>query len=258
MYISAHEQKEEKDRKLAAWIGTILFHAILLLLFLMVSWVEPDPLPEPPALEVVEFDFTGGGGSEGGLAANSASEATESSATEVQDDFATENESEVTVPPKNNATKPVKTDPKPKTEPQPNPNALFGGNNNGNSQTGNSIGSNNGNGNGGTGNGTGNSGNGSGNGPYKGSGLGMNGRTQVASPKPANPNYETGKLYFAIWVNRDGVVTRCQFDQAKSTANDAALIESCKKELIGKQIVNADEHAAVEQKGVYVFEFNVQ
>lgn len=248
------DQKDEKDRKRAAMVGTGTFHALLLLVFLMVSWTEPDPLPKPEPVEFIEFDYTGGSGSSGGSAAPNEASVPESNAA-TEEDLLTEEESEVVAPPKTNSTKPTNNTTKP-SEPKPNQNALFGGNSNGNSTNGNSVGNNNGNGNGENGNSTGNN-TGDG-GLFKGTGAGIKGRQQVAFPKPPNPNYENGKIFFYIWVNKSGVVTRLQLDQAKSTANDAALIEACKKELLNKQIVNADATADAEQKGVYVFEFKVQ
>lgn len=246
------DKTDEKDRKRVALFGTGIFHGLLLLLFLMVSWTEPDPLPEPDPIEFVEFDFSGGSGSAGGSSAAANPTVTENSSAVVPENLATEAESEVVVPPKNNVvkTKPTVTN----SEPKPNPNALFGGNSNGNSTSGNSVGNNVGDGNGQSGNSTGTS-NGNGTGPVKGNGASISGRIQTGFPKPANPNFESGKLFFFIWVNKAGYVTRLQLDQARSTANDAALIEACKAELLNKKIVNEDPTADAEQKGVYVFEF---
>lgn len=244
---------KDKKRKRGAMYFTAFFHAVLMLVFLLVSWKEPFPLPEPKS---VEIEFIGGSGSSGG----SSSPAAETTPTEVNntpENLLTETESEVEVPknPTNVTTNQSNTRPNP-TETQPNPNSLFGGMS-GNGEKGNSTGTSTGNGEGGSGNGN-STGDGSGEGVFKGPGVSMKGRKQVASPTPENPNFERGKVFFTIYVNRSGVVTKAIFDAANSTTNDPDLIASCKKELIGKQIVNADANAAEEQKGSYMFEFNIR
>ncbi|MBX7095210.1 MAG: hypothetical protein K1X56_10830 [Flavobacteriales bacterium] len=242
------QEENEKKRKRGAIMFTTVFHALLMVVFLLVSWKEPFPLPEPIP---VEIEFIGGAGMEGGSPANAVS-STEEQPTEKLN---TQDDSEVEVP-KGNSTvvnnNTTSSNATTNNTQSVNQNALFGGGN-GNGEKGNSIGNGTGDGNT-TGTSPGN-GNGDGTGLATGPGVSMNGRRQVASPKPENPEFERGRVVFTIYVNRKGIVTRAVFDAARSTTNDSKLVSNCKAKLVGSQIVNEDQNAAEEQRGSYVFEF---
>ena len=246
----AQEKEKDKKRKRNAWTAAFIFHAGLLIAFFLISWKEPNPLPEPIPLEVLEFE--GGGGDQGGAPAESSESTSEESSPE-ESQPVDDKESEVEVPKNpNTSVKPNNTNTTPTEEKSNNP---FTGNNGGGSSTGGNLGGGTGN-NPGTGGGL-NGGNGPGNGQGNGPGLAISGRKQVGKPEnPGNPNRERGTIVMNIWVNKKGIVTRAEYNADKSTASDVSLIKNCKAKLEGMQIVNEDEAAAESQKGSYTFIFN--
>ncbi len=251
------EHQNEKRRKTGAWIFAGIFHALLLLLFFLVSWTEPDPLPIEKVIEI-EFD-EGTTGSSGGSSSQSAARPQEETPLTPSEKVNTQNESPVFTP-NNNQTKPVSTN-KPNTtnttnpvntEPKPNTNALFGG------MTGNGNGNGEGDGDGdksgtGLGNKPGNGNNGAGN---SGTGLNLRGRKLLNKPIPNNPTNERGKVVLNIWVNPDGWVTRANVNTALSTTTNPTLVALCIEEIKKKQLCYADESFSDEVKGTYTFNFD--
>lgn len=253
------EQQNENKRKTGAWIFTGIFHALICLLFFLVSWTEPDPLPIEKIIEI-EFDEGTTGSSGGTNSTQSNANIQPQTPLSPSEKVSTQNESPVITPnnnnPTTNTTKPITANTTKPTntnaEPKPNTNALFGGmsgNGNGNGE-GSGEGDNSGTG---LGNKPGNGNNGSGN---SGTGLNLRGRKLLNKPIPNNPTNERGKVVLNIWVNPDGWVTRANLNTAQSTTTNPTLVALCIEEIKKKQLCYADESFSEEVKGTYTFNFD--
>ena len=142
-----------------------------------------------------------------------------------------------------------------KKEPEINKNALFPGKRNQNSGIG-SQGQSTGTGDQGKPNGTLTStnydGNGGGNGNYS-----LAGRTKVRIPEPIYKSNKQGRVIIQIWVNRDGKVTRAEYQPKGSNTPDGNLINKA-KEAAMKASFNPDPNAPEEQKGTITYNFVIQ
>lgn len=144
----------------------------------------------------------------------------------------------------------------PKTEepktPEINTRALFSGNRNKNTGSG-SQGVSEGNGDQGKPNGTLTStnydGNGGGNGNYS-----LAGRTKVHIPLPSYKSNVQGRVIIQIWVNRDGKVTRAEFQPKGSSTTNGNLVNKAREAAL-KASFNPDPSAPEEQKGTITYLF---
>ena len=141
-----------------------------------------------------------------------------------------------------------------KKEPEINKNALFPGKRNQNSGSG-SQGQSTGTGDQGKPNGTPNSnnytGNGGGNGNYS-----LAGRSSVALPRPEYSSNEQGTVVIQIWVDRQGKVTRVEYQPKGSNTSNGYLVEQAKS-AARKARFNADPAAPEEQKGTITYIFKI-
>lgn len=139
-------------------------------------------------------------------------------------------------------------------EPEINKNALFTGRRNQSSGTG-SQGESTGSGDQGKANGTPNSnnytGNGGGNGNYS-----LAGRSSVALPRPDYKSNDQGTVVVQIWVDRNGNVTRAQYQPKGSNTSNGYLVNQAIA-AAKRARFNADPAAPEEQKGTITYIFKI-
>ena len=92
-------------------------------------------------------------------------------------------------------------------------------------------------------------GNGGGNGNYS-----LAGRTKVYIPLPTYKSNEQGRVIIQIWVNREGRVTRAEFQPKGSSTTNGNLVNKA-KEAAMKASFNPDPSAPEEQKGTITYLF---
>lgn len=249
--------------------GTIVFHALLLAVLLLMALRTPLPLPEEAGVEVnIGNSDEGMGMIQPEQMAAAAQNAAPSASQPSKDDIVTDNNEEAPAiePVKKVTPKPSeKPQPKPATKPAPqpapqpvvNPNALYkgkpGSNTGGGNQgiTGNP-------GDQGKPNGTPGANNYDGNG---GSGSGVSfdlaGRSKRQIPKPSNNFTERGIVVVTIFVNRNGDVTRV-ISGAKGTTTANLELRRLAEQAARLAKFSPKEDAPEEQKGTitYIFELN--
>ncbi|MBL7980497.1 MAG: hypothetical protein JNL52_01675 [Flavobacteriales bacterium] len=240
-------EQREKDKRISA-ILTILFHALLVILFLYFGLQQPNPLPEEQGIEL-SFEDAGGltGGNPDPNPGSPQESATPVTAPSQPEDVATDDASEVEMP------KPVKPQPKPpKPEtpkpPKPNPNALFNPSTNpstnpttgppgGNKEPGTQPG-------------------GGGIGDFSGKGFNgrLVGRGFMKGPSITEKPNEGGKVALDIFVDRNGKVTRVAFNLDRSTTTSQVLFNLAKKAAL-QCTFSAKPDGPAEQKGEMTFVF---
>lgn len=154
-----------------------------------------------------------------------------------------------------NTVKPTPEQPKVENiKPEINRNALFTGRRNQQSGTG-SQGVTQGSGDQGSPNGSPNSNNYSGNG-----GNGMNfslaGRSNVTLPRPNYSSNEQGTVVIQIWVDRDGKVTRAEYQPKGSSTSNGYLVSQARAAALRARF-NADPNAPDEQRGTITYIFKI-
>lgn len=252
---------QEKDSR-AGLIGTIVFHAILLLLIIFFGLTYQDPAPINESAMLIEFGNAGGGSSSSQVAASESSsenesstnnlEATENVTANAPENIQTQNTTEaveVNAASSNNSTTET-------TEPEQVmsenlSNVMNALNNANSSSTSNSESSstNNGDGNS-TGNGTGT---GPGNGAGEGPGWDLTGRGKVSLTTPKNPTQEDGTVIVDIVVDNKGNVIKATPGSRGSTTTNATLYKMAKDAALkAKFTVKA---GAPDQKGKMTFVF---
>jgi len=240
-------EQREKDKRISA-ILTIVFHALLVILFLYFGLHQPNPLPEEQGIELA-FEDAGGlsGGDPDPNPGSPQESATPVTSPSQPEDVATDDASEVEMP------KPVKPQPKPpKPEtpkpPKPNPNALFNPSTNptttpttgppgGNKEPGTDPG-------------------GGGIGDFSGKGFNgrLSGRGFMKGPSITEKPNEGGKVALDIFVDRNGKVTRVAFNLDRSTTTSQVLFNLAKKAAL-QCTFTAKPDGPAEQKGEMTFVF---
>jgi protein TonB len=220
---------ETKKDRIKGIIGTILFHVIVLAVFMLAGFRTPLPLPEEIGVEIQGGSSLGSGDNIEMDAAASAKQLNTSS--NAINNYATQNNEESYNIKKNND---VETNKNATEEEKPKKwvpdGSLLGKNDgstnsSGNGSWGNSQGS-------GAGN---NPGDGKGTGVGAGTGVGfdLNGRTASYLPEPSKNFSETGVIVVTIWVDRNGNVTRTSAGARGSTSTSEKLrklaLEAAKK-----------------------------
>ncbi len=239
--------------------GTVLFHSVLLAIFLLVGFKTP--YPPPPKEEVIEVELGGGGGGGGGSDNSAEPLVTKDTplADDISEDDLTTNEKTETVKvTKNNVVKIKKVE---KTEPEVNPLALYKKNSK-NNGTGGGQGSGTGTGSGsGTGPGSGSgsggghgSGVGTGTGPGSGPSVSLDGRSAKYLHKPDNNFTEQGNVVVNIWVNQNGDVTRAEAGAKGTTTTNTQLWKLATSSALKTKFFSKKE-ASVEQKGSITYHF---
>lgn len=149
-------------------------------------------------------------------------------------------------------TEQPKVEPK---EPEINKNALFPGKRNQQSGDG-SQGQSTGTGDQGKPNGTPNSNNYNGNGGGNGTNFSLAGRSSVKLPRPEYSSNNQGTVVIQIWVDRQGKVTRVEYQPKGSNTQDGYLVNQAKAAARQARF-NADPAAPEEQKGTITYIFKI-
>ena len=241
------ELKQEAHDRRVGVIVTVVFHILLLILFLYVGLTQPDPLPQEQGIELA---FEDAGGLTGGSISTSPAESTPPPAPavaqpEAPEPVATDEASDVAVP------KAVK--PKPRPEPakpqprKPDPNSLFSPSSAPSSSS--SSGQNGGGppsstpGDGGSGN-------------FKGKAFEgrLAGRGLMRGPNLSEKPTEAGKVALDIFVDRTGHVTHVAFNLDRSTTTSQTLFNLAKKAAL-QCTFSPKPDGPAEQKGDMTFIF---
>lgn len=267
----------EKD-KIKGIIGTIIFHAILVLALIWLALTTPLPLPSEGGVEVNLGNSDEGMGTIQPLELDAAAApAPPPARTEPSDEMLTQDieEAPVIEPKKEVKPKPIeRPEPKPvvKQEPTPvpppkvNPKALFPGK----STTGSNTGQ--GGNEGTTGqpgdqgkvfgdpnakgyDGTGGSGGGPG-GVGGGTSFSLAGRSVRSLPAPTRNFSNEGTVVVSIWVNRAGHVTRA-VSGAKGTTTSNTQLHQLAKTAAEKARFDPKSDAPEEQKGTITYHFDL-
>ncbi|MHC1775928.1 MAG: TonB family protein [Lentimicrobium sp.] len=260
--------KTDRDN-IKGLIGTIVFHALLLLGLVLMALKTPLPLPEEAGVEVnLGNSDDGMGDIQPQELAAGALATSPSNTPNTKEDLVTDDSEETP------AIAPVKKDkpviiekpetkpsskPTPKTDPQPvvNPNAIYKGKQ-GSTSGGGNQGITGKPGDQGKPNGTPGSENYDGTGGSSGGvSFDLAGRSKREIPRPSNNFSERGTVVVTIFVNRAGVVTRVIPGAKGSTTSDSKLLQLAKDAAL-KARFSPKEDAAEEQKGTitYIFELN--
>ena len=241
--------------KIISGVCTAVIMLLVALVLISFGYNPPDPPIPEEGVEVNLGDSDFGRGDDPQPAMSSATQlfttpARDNLATQIAEPTpslsATQNPSPTVTP------KPTEqTTEQPKT-PEINTRALFSGNRNKNNGSG-SQGVSEGTGDQGKPNGTPTStnydGNGGGNGNYS-----LAGRTKVYIPLPTYKSNEQGRVIIQIWVNREGKVTRAEFQPKGSSTTNGNLVNKA-KEAAMKASFNPDPNAPEEQKGTITYLF---
>lgn len=264
--------QSEKSRRKKALVGTVVFHVVLLVLFMFTGLSQPDPLPEEIGVEIslANFgdSFTGQGEEEPEtVAPKTAASApvqpvvseTPVKSADPQDEVATESDSDLSVKEKSEEKKktesPVKEEVK-KEEPTPKPTvntkALYPGKKatTENTQTGGSQGDKGGEGNVGSAEGKkeGKGVLGGGQGSWE-----LSGRSLLEGARIDDTD-EEGTVVLNIWVDRYGKVLRTTPNLSLSTTTSQKLFDKAQAAAM-KTRYSQKGDAAAEQKGLMTFRF---
>lgn len=249
--MSAISIDQQKNDKRTSAIVTIVFHVLLILLFLFVGLQQPNPLPKDETIELVMEDMGGGGGSIAADTPGNPQPTPSAAPAPVEpDEVATEDESPVVVP------KPVKPKPKPNPKPaepkppKPNPNALFtpsatapttqtgppGGGPPGPTPGAGGIGS------------------------FHGSGFEgrLDGRGLARTPNFGNDNTESGKVAVDIRVDPTGKVIYAKGRIGSPTTTTSSQLHALAVAYAKQFNFSATPGASNDQAGFIVFDFRLQ
>ena len=236
-----------KKNNTRAIIGTVLFHALLLVCFIFFGFSTPLPLPKEIGVEVnLGYSDDGTGDIEPiDPVSNNAS----LTKPDNRDDYITQNTEEAVSLNKNdNKTNKTETE-----EFKVNQNALYNGNKNnkGGSQgiTGKEGNQGNPNGNPNSGNYNGNSPSGKGGPSYK-----LTGRNSKSLPKPNYNLTEEGIVVVEIWVDKLGNVTKTNAGARGTTTTDQQLWKLAVEAALRSKF-DAKASAPEEQKGTITYNF---
>ena len=245
---------EKKDRGLAI-AGTIIVHALIVLVLFLMAFRTPLPLPGEEGVEVdLGMMDQGMGNIQPEKPAIPVAAQPEQQPSQSKEEIVTQNDEEAPALEKPKTTKPKK-ETKPAEEPKPkvNDRALFKGNNN--PQAGGSEGITgqpgdqgkpNGlagikkyDGNGGKGNGT---------------GYDLGGRGAKSLHRPNDDFSEEGIIVVDIWVNRQGKVTRAEVATTGTTLINSDMRNKAKQAAL-RSTFASDPDAPEEQHGTITYTF---
>lgn len=266
--------QSEKNRRKKALLGTVVFHVLLLVLFMFTGLTQPDPIPEEIGVEIslanIGDSYTGSGETEPTEvappsnspaptqpvvqpAAESTPEPAEEVVSDVNSDVSVKKPTETEAKkPKKKPVEEVKT-PEPAPKPTVNTKALYPGSKPSTDPAQTSGGSQ------GNKGGEGNMGSLEGKKEGKGAlggGQGsweLSGRSLLEGARIDDTD-EEGIVVLNIWVDRYGKVQRTTPNLSKSTTTSQKLFEKAKKAaMLTRYSPKGD--AAVEQKGLMTFKF---
>lgn len=245
---------EKKDRSIAA-VGTVIVHALIVLVLFLMAFRTPLPLPGEEGVEVdLGMMDQGMGNIQPEKPAIPMASQPEQKPSQSKEDIATQDNDEAPALEKPKTTKP-KQDPKPVEQPKPtaNPRAMYQGSNN--PQAGGSEGITgqpgdqgkpNGlagvrqyDGNGGQGNGT---------------GYDLGGRGAKSLHRPNDDFSEEGIVVVEICVNPAGKVTRAEIKQKGTTIINAEMRQKAIQAAL-RSTFAADPNAPDEQRGTITYTF---
>ena len=245
--------KEKKDKGIAI-LGTIVFHALAVLVLLLMAFRTPLPLPGEEGVEVDLGMMDQGMGNiqpEKPTIPQAAQPQQQTSKT--KEDLVTQNDDEAPAIEKPKNTKPKQEKPAEEPKPTVNQRALFKGNNN--PQSGGSEGitgqpGDQGNPNGLAGikkyDGQGGKGN--------GTGYDLGGRGAKSLHRPNDDFSEEGIVVVDIWVNRQGKVTRAEVATKGTTVINSDMRQKAIQAAL-RSSFTADPNAPEEQHGTITYTF---
>lgn len=245
--------KEKKDKGIAV-AGTIVVHALALLILFLVAFRTPLPLPGEEGVEVdLGMMNQGMGNIQPEKPAIPQSYTPPKESQKAEDDLATQTDDEAPAIEKPKTPKPKEEKPAEEPKPTINQRALFKGNNN--PQAGGSEGitgqpGDQGNpnglagvrqyeGNGGRGNGT---------------GYDLGGRGAKSLHRPNDDFSEEGIIVVNIWVNRAGQVTRAEVANKGTTLINSEMRQKAKQAALRSSFAS-DPDAPEEQHGTITYTF---
>lgn len=242
--------------KIISGICTAVIMAIVALVLLSFGYDPPDPPIPEEGVEVNLGDSDFGSGDDPKPSSTASSYAPPAAQNQVATQQAEPTPSLDASTVQGNTVNPAVTE-QPTVEnkePEINKNALFTGRRNQSSGTG-SQGQSTGTGDQGKPNGTPNSnnytGNGGGNGNYS-----LAGRSSVALPRPDYKSNDQGTVVVQIWVDRNGNVTRAEYQPKGSNTSNGYLVNQAIA-AAKRARFNADPAAPEEQKGTITYIFKI-
>ena len=247
------ESKEKKDKGIAI-VGTIVVHALVVLVLFLMAFRTPLPLPGEEGVEVdLGMMDQGMGNIQPEKPAIPMASQPQKQPSQAKEDIVTHNDDEAPSLEKPKSTKPKQEKPAEEPKPTVNQRALFKGNNN--PQSGGSEGitgqpGDQGNpnglagikqyeGNGGKGNGT---------------GYDLGGRGAKTLHRPNDDFVEEGIVVVDIWVNPAGKVTRAEIKQKGTTVINSEMREKARQAALRSTFI-ADPNAPNEQRGTITYTF---
>lgn len=243
--------KEENNRAVAI-VGTVLFHALLLMAFLLFALSTPLPLPGEEGVEV-NLGYTDEGAGISQQPASQPAPAPRPEPTPQKEELVTQKTEETAAIP---AQKEKITQPKPKPEPpkKGNPQHLYKRSTPDN-QNGQGDGAGTQPGDQGKPDGSQNSQSQEGlGGAGEGISANLTGRTATHLPEPEYLSREQGKVVVSIWVDNDGRVVRAQAGAQGTTTTDPVLRKAA-EEAARKARFTANPNAPDEQRGFITYIF---
>lgn len=245
--------KEKKDKSIAV-AGTILFHALAVLILFLMAFRTPLPLPGEEGVEVdLGMMDQGMGNIQPEKPAIPMAAQPQQQTNKNEEDIVTQNDDEAPAIEKPKNTKPKQEKPAEEPKPTVNQRALFKGNNN--PQSGGSEGitgqpGDQGNPNGLAGikkyDGQGGKGN--------GTGYDLGGRGAKSLHRPNDDFSEEGIVVVDIWVNRQGKVTRAEVATKGTTVINSDMRQKATQAALRSSFA-ADPNAPEEQHGTITYTF---
>jgi TonB family protein len=245
--------KEKKDKGIAV-AGTILFHALAVLILFLMAFRTPLPLPGEEGVEVdLGMMDQGMGNIQPEKPAIPMAAQPQQQTNKNEEDIVTQNDNEAPAIEKPKNTKPKQEKPAEEPKPTVNQRALFKGNNN--PQSGGSEGitgqpGDQGNPNGLAGikkyDGQGGKGN--------GTGYDLGGRGAKSLHRPNDDFSEEGIVVVDIWVNRQGKVTRAEVATKGTTVINSDMRQKATQAALRSSFA-ADPSAPEEQHGTITYTF---
>jgi TonB family protein len=235
-------------------IGTVLFHLLLLLLFVQFGMGYQDPPEENQGAMLIDFGNAGGGSSSASSSDSESESSSDNNSSESAEASSSSQENANTQTDVETVEMNASQNNNSETQESVSENlnealeALNNANNNSNNSNSNSNSNNSSNS-----NGDGNT-NGDNTGPSNGIGFSLGGRGKVSFKKPENPTQEDGTVVVDIWVNRDGKVIKAKPGARGSTTTNPILQKKA-EEAAYKAKFKKDPNAPFEQKGTMTFVF---
>lgn len=250
------DNKEKRDKGLAI-AGTIVVHALAILVLFLMAFKPPLPLPGEEGVEVdLGMYDQGMGNIQPETPAIPQSYTPPQESQKAEDELVTQNDEEVPAIEQPKANKPKQEKPAEEPKQTVNQRALFKGNNN--PQAGGSEGITGQPGDQGNPNGLAGVRQYEGNGG-RGNGLGydLGGRGAKSLHRPNDDFSEEGIVVVDIWVNKKGAVTRAEISNKGTTTINTTLRNEAKRSAL-RSTFAADSNAPEEQHGTITYTFVIK